>query len=175
MEDDVMARTSKPTDERVTPWWFIDQVEARYGPLEFDLCADGQNMRVRHCTPVQAPSRYFGIGSAVGQDALQQKWGMLRRKGHPCRCWLNMPYSEIPKWLAKAYSSVRRAPGLEIIALLPVGTSTTWFHRFIYHEALSQWRPRVADIWFPATRIDFEPHTTGARWPNMVVQFKVGT
>ena len=47
--------------------------------------------------------------------------------------WLNMPYSEIGKWLQKARASAEQ--GALVVCLLPVWTDRGWWHDHVEGKA----------------------------------------
>jgi len=51
------------------------------------------------------------------------------------RTYVNPPYGKIPLWLEKAYSEIEKGNCKLIVFLLPVDTSTKWFHNYILGKA----------------------------------------
>ncbi len=80
----------------------------------------------------------------------------------------NPPYGkEVPKWVHKAYESVRE-PGTVVVMLLPARTDTRWFQEWIYHRA---------EVRFLCGRVKFELNgvaQSAAPFPSMVVVFRAG-
>lgn len=74
----------------------------------------------------QAIGRWYGIE----EDGLARSWAGER-------VWVNMPYSNIGPWVAKAWENVAWLPrpgeGAELVALLLPGTRTEqpWFQKYI--------------------------------------------
>lgn len=153
---------AKKTDERETP-------DELFLPLDeefvFDLDA-AATMRNRKCYG------YLGPGSPLGEYALSPDcdWHTLAQV-----VWLNCPYSEIPKWLAKAREEVQKAHGdlmpFTVVCLLPSSTSAKWFHDYIWNA--KRHRPRKdVELRFCTKRYEFAPHTSGAKWPNCIAIFR---
>ena len=51
------------------------------------------------------------------------------------RVYVNPPYNKIPNWLQKAHSQMSKGNSDLVIFLLPVDTSTKWFHDYILGQA----------------------------------------
>ncbi len=156
---------AKDTDVRGTPARIVRKIEREFG-MEFDLdvCATVTNCVV---------GNYFGPDHRHRslRDALDPT---LYWDEHGTFLWMNPPYSEIPRWLAKAMQAVDRDDAIRLVALLPSSTSARWFHQYIWNRHKARWRPLVLRVQFWPKRIDFEPHTTGAKWPSVVVEFGRG-
>lgn len=60
-------------------------------------------------------------------DGLNVEW----RK----RVYVNPPYNKIPNWLQKAHSQMTKGNSEIVVFLLPVDTSTKWFHNYILGQA----------------------------------------
>jgi phage N-6-adenine-methyltransferase len=88
----------------------------------------------------------------IGDDGLRKPW--------TGRVWLNPPYSETGTWVRRACSAVERSEAELIVALLPVRTSTRYFHEAIAGHA---------DILFLPERIRFEGASNSARFSSMLV------
>lgn len=148
---------AKATDIRRTPIDFWLKLNRLY---DFDLdCA--ANKKNALCPT------WFGPGSFIA-DALDPdvEWG-----DYGTTAWLNMPYSEIPKWLAKAVDSVRSRSGFRVVCCLPNNSSAKWFHQFVWDKDRNWWRPEVASVRFVERRLTFAPHKTNAMWPTLIVEF----
>ncbi len=97
---------SSASDDWATPQDMFDRLNNLY-KFTIDVCASDEN----HKLP-----RYY----TKDTNGLKQDWtGEI--------VWMNPPYGEpMPKWLRKlAYSDCAG------IALLPVRTSTSWFHQYV--------------------------------------------
>lgn len=154
---------AKATDDRVTPRDVMDAMRATYGDFDLDAAA------TRDCA--QAPA-YFGPDRRDPnyRDALADS---LHWYNYGNLVWLNCPYSEIPRWLAKVKREVKGCPdnGFRVVCLLPTSTSTTWWHLYVWNARRRTWRPLVRSVQFWPKRIVFGPHQTGAKWPSVVVEF----
>jgi hypothetical protein len=56
-------------------------------------------------------------------------------------CWVNPPYSNLGKWVKKAYESAQQ--GAVVVALLPVFCDSQWFHDYASHAAIELLRGRL--------------------------------
>lgn len=88
----------------------------------------------------------------VGDDGLRKPW--------MGRVWLNPPYAETGAWVRRACDAVARSEAELIVALLPVRTSTRYFHEAIVGHA---------DVLFLPERIRFEGASSSARFSSMLV------
>lgn len=61
------------------------------------------------------------------EDGLKQDWSGER-------VYVNPPYSKnnIDKWMQKCYEESKK--GTLIVALIPVSTSSKWFHNFVWNK-----------------------------------------
>lgn len=102
-----------------TPWEFIRAVEARFGPIAFDLACTRENCK--------APAGYYH----PEVDALAASWSMDHPEGN---LWLNPPFADIAPWAAKcaAADSLRRG---FIFLLVPASVGTEWFARHVNGKA----------------------------------------
>lgn len=104
-----------------TPWEFIRAVEARFGPLVFDLAATAENRK--------APLHW---GPDVGIDSLTRDWA----KAHPTgNLWLNPPFSNIEWWASKAANEAPFRHGL-ILMLTPASIGANWFAANVNRKAM---------------------------------------
>lgn len=77
----------------------------------------------------------------------------------------NPPYSEIAKWVEKAYRESREDNTI-VVLLIPSRTDTRYFHNFILHRS---------EIRFLKGRVQFDNGTgkfDNAPFPSMVVIFR---
>lgn len=95
--------------------------------------------------------RYF----TEKDDALQLSWG-----GHTVFC--NPPYSQIGKWVAKAYHEGTK-PGTVVVLLIPARTDTKYFHGYIQYRS---------EIRFVKGRIKFSGSKVNAPFASMIVIFR---
>lgn len=88
----------------------------------------------------------------------------LGRDWHPHKTvWVNPPYSEWQKWVAKA--SVEAEHGVVVVMLLPARTDTKAFHEYIYNKD-------NVEVRFVKGRIKFVGAEHGAPFPSMIVVFR---
>ena len=130
---------SKPTDERSTPQWLFDALNKEFH-FTLDVCASAENHKCES---------YYTIVT----NGLSLPWA-------PKVCWMNPPYSELTSWLYKLEAEVKL--GATVVGLLPVDTSTKWFHRYVWPETPHR------QVRFLNKRLKFE-HENSAKFANMVV------
>lgn len=124
-------RPHKSRQNYATPWEFVVAVEARFGPLAFDLAAEDGTCKVRN-----DPSAYFGPGG-VARDSLAQDWTKLEGN-----LWLNPPFGAIEEWARKCEESARE--GRRILFLVPASVGTNWHANHIDGKARVYFlRPRL--------------------------------
>ena len=137
-----LLAVGRDRDERGTPQWLFDEWDARFN-FTLDACASPNNAKV---------SKFF----TAEDDGLTQDWGRHR-------VWCNPPYSEIHAWVGKALAAAKG--GATVVMLLPVSTSTTWFHDVVL---------RHGQITFLRGRVRFEGQASTAPFSSMVVVFLGG-
>jgi phage N-6-adenine-methyltransferase len=98
--------TSTASDEWSTPQWLVDQCAAEFGPFDMDPAASAAT--------AQAPV-FFGIED----DGLALAW-----KG---RVWMNPPYSQVGKWMAKAAAEVEAGNAELVVCLVPARVDARWY------------------------------------------------
>lgn len=76
--------------------------------------------------------------------------------------FLNPPYSEIKKWVEKAYREGIKDNTL-VCMIIPARTDTSYFHDFIYHRS---------EIRFIRKRLRFSGSDCNAPFPSMIVIFR---
>ncbi|WP_316831832.1 DNA N-6-adenine-methyltransferase [Pedobacter aquatilis] len=105
------------------------------------------------CTPATAKcAKYY----TAAQDGLKQDW-----QGE--RVFCNPPYGKsIADWVAKCAMEAKKKDTL-VVLLIPVRTSTTYFHEHIYNK--------VKEIRFIRGRLRFVGAKSCAPFPSMVVVF----
>ncbi len=112
-----------------TPWPFIRAVEARFGPIAFDLAAHDGNTKC---------DRYL----TEEDDSLSIAWHRLRRGE---LLWLNPPFRRMRPWVAKCEEESRL--GARIALLGPASVGTEWFADHVFGKALVlPARPRLTFI-----------------------------
>jgi len=104
-----------------TPWEFIHAVEARFGPIIFDLAATAANRK--------APLHW---GPDVGIDSLEMDWADAHPTGN---LWLNPEFVDIAPWAAKCAAESVKRHGL-IPFLTPASIGTDWFAKHVHRKAL---------------------------------------
>jgi site-specific DNA-methyltransferase (adenine-specific) len=129
------------SDEWATPQDTFDKLNCEFH-FDLDPCATAENHKT---------DSYF----TAEQDGLDQNWG-----GH--RVFCNPPYSEIDKWVEKAYRESRQDHTI-VVLLIPARTDTRYFHNFIYNRA---------EIRFAKGRLKFGQSKNSAPFPSMIVIFR---
>lgn len=95
-----------------TPRDFIDAVEERFGPIDFDLAADATNTVV--------PEAYFD----KQRDALVQQWHLIGGL-----LWINPEFGNIKAFAKKCAEEA--AQGARILLLTPASTGADWYQRHL--------------------------------------------
>lgn len=132
---------SSNSDEWETPQNLFDELNREFN-FDLDVCATSDN----HKCPV-----YF----TKEDNGLSKNWGGYR-------VWLNPPYSEIDKWVEKAYRETRN-DNTVVVMLIPSRTDTRYFHNYIYQRT---------EIRFVKGRLHFNDSKGGAPFPSMIVVFR---
>ena len=130
---------SSKSDIWATPKDFFSSLNAEFN-FTLDPCALPENAK---CKKFYTPD----------QNGLNQDWS-----GEIVFC--NPPYSEVSKWVEKAYREAKR--GAKTVMLIPSRTDTKWFHEFIYQKH---------EIRFVKGRLKFGDQKNSAPFPSMVVVF----
>jgi phage N-6-adenine-methyltransferase len=130
-----------------------------WGPpqVEFDKLHAESGFTVDTCgIPSNAKcNRYF----TPEQDGLRQDWGREV-------CFMNPPYSQVARWIAKAYEASRA--GATVVCIINASVDTRWWHQYVEGRA---------EVRFPKGRWKFErPGRTGknAPRPTAIVIFRPG-
>lgn len=134
---------SSRSDEWETPKDVFNDLNEDLGPFTLDVCATPENKKV---------DLFF----TRKENGLVQDWG-----GHVC--WMNPPYSEVAKWVRKAYNESRK-PNTRVVCLLASRTDTRWFHKYCVKGT----------VWFIKGRLKFEGAENQAPFPSMIVIFPQG-
>lgn len=124
-------------DERVTPQDTFDRLHAEF-QFDIDVAASPDNHKC---------DLYFGTGSDLGTDALEEDWGGLT-------CWLNPPYSCAGAFVKKAREEADK--GATVVLLLPVRSDTKWWHEHIWDKSVpGEGSPQgyPDGHWRPGTRV----------------------
>lgn len=93
-----------------TPPEFLRAVEARFGPIAFDLAARADN----------AVARWFYSPEV---DSLKQSWAL---EGLPGIAWLNPPFADIEPWAEKLAAECRWLPRWTVM-LAPASMGSVWW------------------------------------------------
>lgn len=133
-----------------TPSWLFNWWNELY-LFDVDAAANEENHKC---------SKWFGPGG-VAEDALDP---MLRWSDYGSRFWLNPPYGRgyLDKFLTKVDNEL--TDGIKVVMLLPVDTSTKWWHKHIDHLVGEPGR-----IHFLTKRVKFDGANNGARFPSVIV------
>ena len=89
-----------------------------------------------------------------------RQWTGKRMGGY--RVFCNPPYSQIAKWVEKAFRETRNDNTL-VALLIPSRTDTRYFHDYIYQRA---------EIRFMKGRLKFGDGKNSAPFPSMLVIFR---
>ena len=135
------ALFSRDSDEWETPAELFEILNDEFH-FTLDACATDDNHKV---------DKYF----TKMDDGLKQDWSGYR-------VFCNPPYSEIGKWVKKAYYEGLKA-GTLVCLLIPARTDTRWFHDYILHRS---------EIRFIKGRLRFSGSKWNAPFPSMVVIFR---
>lgn len=121
--ESVVAKAKKKRSKQDvgTPREFLTAVEARFGPIVWDLACDSKN-----CVTGSGNGFRFDLG----EDGLVEQWEHLGGRGDVL--WLNPPFANIRPWVEKAGTY----EGLATIAmLLPASIGTDWFAEHVHNKA----------------------------------------
>lgn len=92
-----------------------------------------------------------------------QRWKMgFNIRGGGDTVFVNPPYSEISKWVAKCYYEGCK-DNTTVVLLIPSRTDTKYFHNYIMHRA---------EIRFIKGRLKFNDGKGNAPFPSMLVIFR---
>lgn len=92
-----------------TPWEFMRAVEAKFGPIAWDLAATDENHKApKWITPAQ--------------DTFKQNWAELLNGGLG---WLNPEFDPMKVWVEKCALEQKR--GATFLALAPASIGANWF------------------------------------------------
>lgn len=132
---------SSNTDEWETPQHVFDQLDHEFG-FTLDACANEHNHKCK---------RYYDMN----QDGLKQSWN-----GEVV--WCNPPYSEVAKWIEKAFYETKSEKTV-VVLLVFSRTDTRWFQDYVYNRA---------EVRFIKGRLRFGTAKHNAPAPSMVVIFR---
>lgn len=132
------AHLSSAKDEWATPQDLFDVLNAEFG-FTLDVCASPANAKCE---------RFYS------ENSLELPW--------TGSCWMNPPYSEIDRWVQKAYESAEA--GATVVCLVPSRTDVGWTW---------DWA-RLGEVRFLRGRLHFtddEGNTGPAPFPSAVLVF----
>ena len=132
---------SSKSDEWATPQAIFEELDKEFH-FDLDAAASDDNHKC---------DRYFTLENS----GLSQNWGGYR-------VFCNPPYSQIDKWVEKAFRETRNDDTL-VVMLLPSRTDTRYFHNYIYQRA---------EIRFIKGRLKFGDSKNSAPFPSMLVIFR---
>lgn len=138
---DLKVMYSSKSDEWATPQNFFDELNKEFD-FNLDPCATEENHKCE---------TYF----TRENDGLSQNWGGYR-------VFCNPPYSEISKWVEKAFYETKKENTL-VAMLIPSRTDTRYFHDFINNRT---------EVRFVKGRLKFGEGKNSAPFPSMLVIFR---
>ena len=146
---------SSKSDEWETPQDLFDKLNAEFH-FTLDPCCREYNHKC---------DKYF----TQEDDGLHKSW-----LGEVVFC--NPPYGKsIGKWVEKCYNEYKEN-GTTIVMLIPSRTDTSWFHKYIWHEATEirfvEGRLRFINRTFPSWREDGNFKVSPAPFPSMIVIYR---
>ena len=133
---------SSKSDEWATPIDLFNELNNEFN-FNLDPCATEKNHKCEN---------YF----TVDDDGLEKLWGGYR-------VFCNPPYSQIAKWVEKAYRETTQNDNTLVVMLIPSRTDTKYFQDFIYHRT---------EIRFVRGRLKFGDSKNSAPFPSMIVIFR---
>jgi hypothetical protein len=125
-----------------TPQAEFDKLHAEFG-FTLDACAIAANAKC---------DRYF----SPEQDGLRQEWSGV--------VFCNPPYSQVARWIAKAYEASKA--GATVVCIVSASVDTAWWHAYI--------KP-YAEYRFPERRWKFGGSPHNAPRPTAIVIFRPPT
>lgn len=135
------ARTQTGRDCWSTPQSLFDELHSEFS-FDLDACATKWNAKVK---------RYY----SPRINGLSQRWAGT--------VWMNPPYSQIPKWVRKAWIS--SLLGATVVGLLPARTDTRWWFDYVL---------KAKEIRFLKGRIRFGDGRGAAPFPSCVAVWETG-
>lgn len=137
------SRKPKPYDPDAwsTPQWLFDELDNEFG-FTLDVCASPEN---RKCIDYISATKDGLADEWHRHYAHDPRTGGPWAKSAAVVAFMNPPYSQIAKWLAKALDET--AYGVTTVALVKADTSTKWWH---------EWYPKADEVRF-LKRIQFVP------------------
>ena len=134
---------SSKSDEWETPQDLFNELDKEF-KFSLDPCATEKNAKCK-------------VFYTKKDNGLVRGW-------HNHTVFCNPPYSQIAKWVEKAYGETDGDFFTKVIMLIPVRTDTKWFHKYIYNN-------EFCEIRFIKGRLKFGNSKNSAPFPSMVVIF----
>lgn len=139
MEADSVLLDRAITDVWATPQWFFDALNKEFG-FTLDPCSDDANAKC-------------GKFYTTVENGLLRDWGTET-------VFMNPPYSEIAKWMRKAYGAAQE--GATVVCLVPARTDTAWWHEYAMKSEIRLLRGRLK----------FGDSDNSAPFPSAVIVFR---
>ncbi len=133
---------SSNSDEWGTPQELFDYLDKKY-KFELDPCATSKNKKC-------------GFYYSKKEDGLLRIWNNYKS------AFCNPPYSELKKWVKKAYEESIK--GMLVVMLITARVDTAAWHDYIF--------PYAKEIWFIRGRLKFNKHKNPSFFPSAIVIFK---
>lgn len=138
---DLSVMFSRNSDEWATPQNFYDEINKEFN-FNLDPCSTKENHKCE---------MYY----TIEENGLEKNWGGYR-------VFCNPPYSQISKWVEKAFYETKKDNTL-VVLLIPSRTDTRYFHDYIYQRS---------EIRFVKGRLKFGDGKNSAPFPSMLVIFR---
>lgn len=132
---------SHNTDTWETPQDLYDRLNKKYN-FQLDPCCNEHN---RKCP----------VGFDIAKNGLISEWASYKS------IFMNPPYSEVAKWIQKAYAESKK--GCTVVCLVKSCTDTKWWHEYAL---------KAHEIIFIKGRVKFGGSKTGAPFPSCIIIFK---
>ena len=133
------ALKTSNSDEWSTPQNIFDLLDLEFG-FTLDPCCTEETAKCK---------KYY----TIQDNGLLQDWGKET-------VFMNPPYSEVSKWIGKAYGAAQE--GATVVCLIPSRTDTIWWHDWVMK----------AEIRFIKGRLKFGDATEPAPFPSCVIVFR---
>lgn len=125
-------KPGKSRQDVETPQEFIDAVAARWGSIDVDLACHSRN-----------PKAALAL-TWPDVNSLMQDWPVLFAGKN---CWLNPEYGNVAPWAEKSMLAGPMMQKGGIFMLVPAGTSTQWWARFVHQRAMVYFlRPKIVFV-----------------------------
>lgn len=131
---------SSATDEWGTPQKVFDMLNQEFG-FTLDPCSQGSNGKTNRCL-------------TLVENGLFCSW-------QDETVYMNPPYSDVERWMAKAYGAARDENAI-VVCLVPARTDTRWWHKYAMR----------GEIRFIRGRLRFGDAASSAPFPSVIVVFR---